>query len=464
LLEATFPAGLRPRAAGAGAGPVRILAYRARGEFIGEMALVDSSTRMATCVALSHAPDDPKREVGPVQLVKIGKDLFAELNRTDAFRQHVEAVAAERRAATAARTRHQGAPSDQARAPGDRVKRELAALIETTRGEDLGLIQGRRLMVIDLDRCTRCDECVQACVATHDDGRSRLFLDGPRAGKYLVPATCRSCLDPVCMIGCPVGSIHRGDNGQILIRDWCIGCGLCAEQCPYAAIQMHDIGVVPEAAHTWQFRSISAATAAVPECFEQGQDWRLGSTPFVHDREFRALLGTDGAEDNRAVLFRHEFHVRRARLGPEHQFQLQVTSADAGVMVWVNGAPTINAPGAGTAAGDAPVSKRERRGVGSEFTAELSSRHLRAGQNLLAVRMGSLPPEGALLLKLRLDEVRQAGLMMGFEEDTAEKPITERAVVCDLCSAQLGQRPACVTACPHDAAIRVDARAMLEPG
>ena len=54
-------------------------------------------------------------------------------------------------------------------------------------------VKRRQLVTIDLDRCTRCDECVRACVATHTDGRTRLFLDGPRFGKYLVPTACRSC-------------------------------------------------------------------------------------------------------------------------------------------------------------------------------------------------------------------------------------------------------------------------------
>jgi len=43
------------------------------------------------------------------------------------------------------------------------------------------------------------------------------------------------------MIGCPVGSIVRGESGEIVIKDWCIGCGLCADQCPYGSIHMHRL-------------------------------------------------------------------------------------------------------------------------------------------------------------------------------------------------------------------------------
>jgi Fe-S-cluster-containing hydrogenase component 2 len=41
------------------------------------------------------------------------------------------------------------------------------------------------------------------------------------------------------MIGCPVGSIRRRNSLEILIEDWCIGCGKCAQQCPYGNITMH---------------------------------------------------------------------------------------------------------------------------------------------------------------------------------------------------------------------------------
>ena len=107
--------------------------------------------------------------------------------------------------------------------------------------ERLGLIEGQRLMLIDMERCTMCGECVRGCVDSHADGRSRLFLVGPRFDKYMVPMTCRSCLDPVCMIDCPVRSIQRGDNREIVIKDWCIGCQKCAKNCPYDAIKMHDL-------------------------------------------------------------------------------------------------------------------------------------------------------------------------------------------------------------------------------
>src|SRR5258707_7726866 len=41
------------------------------------------------------------------------------------------------------------------------------------------------------------------------------------------------------MVGCPVGSIRRRNSLEVIIEDWCIGCGLCAKNCPYGNINMH---------------------------------------------------------------------------------------------------------------------------------------------------------------------------------------------------------------------------------
>jgi Fe-S-cluster-containing dehydrogenase component len=94
-------------------------------------------------------------------------------------------------------------------------------------------------MVIDLDRCTRCDDCVRACASTHDNN-PRFLRHGPSAGRLMIANACMHCADPVCMIGCPTGAIHRESfAGQVVINPaTCIGCKSCFNNCPYDAIRM----------------------------------------------------------------------------------------------------------------------------------------------------------------------------------------------------------------------------------
>lgn len=104
------------------------------------------------------------------------------------------------------------------------------------------LINGQQAMVIDLDRCTRCDDCVRACAATHDNN-PRFLRQGPRHGSYMVAHACMHCVDPVCMIGCPTGAIGRDTaTGIVRINDLtCIGCSTCANSCPYDNILMAEV-------------------------------------------------------------------------------------------------------------------------------------------------------------------------------------------------------------------------------
>ncbi len=103
-------------------------------------------------------------------------------------------------------------------------------------------IQGTSLMVIDLERCTRCDDCVQACATAHDNN-PRFIRHGPILNQYMIPNSCLHCVDPVCMIECPTGAIHRDlAQGDIIINDQtCIGCAQCASNCSFDAIRMVDI-------------------------------------------------------------------------------------------------------------------------------------------------------------------------------------------------------------------------------
>jgi Fe-S-cluster-containing dehydrogenase component/CRP-like cAMP-binding protein len=107
---------------------------------------------------------------------------------------------------------------------------------------DRRLINGRDAMVIDLDRCTRCDDCVRACAATHDNN-PRFVRQGPKHGSFMAAQACMHCIDPVCMIGCPTGAIARdAATGVVRINDaTCIGCSTCANSCPYDNIQMVEI-------------------------------------------------------------------------------------------------------------------------------------------------------------------------------------------------------------------------------
>jgi Fe-S-cluster-containing hydrogenase component 2/CRP-like cAMP-binding protein len=107
---------------------------------------------------------------------------------------------------------------------------------------DHRLLNGQEAMAINLDSCTRCDDCVRACAATHDNN-PRFVRQGHRHGPLMIAQACMHCVDPVCMIGCPTGAIGRdGLSGVVQINDrTCIGCSTCANSCPYDNIQMVEV-------------------------------------------------------------------------------------------------------------------------------------------------------------------------------------------------------------------------------
>lgn len=107
---------------------------------------------------------------------------------------------------------------------------------------DHRFLNGTESMLINLDRCTRCDDCVRACAATHDNN-PRFVRSGPKHDHLMVAHACLHCVDPVCMIGCPTGAIARDEaTGIVRINDrTCIGCATCANSCPYETIRMVEI-------------------------------------------------------------------------------------------------------------------------------------------------------------------------------------------------------------------------------
>ncbi len=127
------------------------------------------------------------------------------------------------------------APSGGAAAPfaASNVATSLHALV------DAGVMKGRAVLVVDQTRCTYCQNCVDACERRH--GASRLVLRGLQMGNLLFPTACRHCEDPVCLL-CSVNGIVRIPSGEItIVEDNCIGCGACAERCPYDNISMPPV-------------------------------------------------------------------------------------------------------------------------------------------------------------------------------------------------------------------------------
>jgi Fe-S-cluster-containing hydrogenase component 2/CRP-like cAMP-binding protein len=101
-----------------------------------------------------------------------------------------------------------------------------------------GVVEGTEVLIIDLDKCIHCNECEEACARRH--GHSRMSRNGMVVGNVMITTACRHCQDPVCML-CSRAGIARHPSGEIYITDTCIGCGICAERCPYDNISIMTV-------------------------------------------------------------------------------------------------------------------------------------------------------------------------------------------------------------------------------
>jgi CRP-like cAMP-binding protein/Fe-S-cluster-containing hydrogenase component 2/thioredoxin reductase len=103
---------------------------------------------------------------------------------------------------------------------------------------DEGLGEATNALVIDETLCVGCDNCEKACADTHD-GTSRLDREAGATFAHLhLPTSCRHCEDPHCMKDCPPDAISRAANGEVFVKDTCIGCGNCVRNCPYDVIKL----------------------------------------------------------------------------------------------------------------------------------------------------------------------------------------------------------------------------------
>lgn len=194
-----------------------VVSYLSKGKTMGEIELLLDDIPGWTCTATSVEFSD---------LVKISRaDFQALLKRFPQTGKTLMETAV-------ARIKARGANKKNLRA---------SEFLETALNK--GLVEGNSILVIDLDRCTRCDDCVRGCADVHE-GRPRFVREGDKYQNLLIAKSCYHCHDPVCLVGCPTGAIHRAQVGEVveIVDDLCIGCKACANNCPYDAIVMHETG------------------------------------------------------------------------------------------------------------------------------------------------------------------------------------------------------------------------------
>ena len=183
--------------------------YLRRGDYAGEIGLLLDEPWPFSLQALEH-----------VELVKLTR---ADFQAVVADNPEIQKELWE---ATVARLKERGA-----------LAREPLASRYLQMAMDTGLIHGESVLLIDLNTCTRCDDCVRACSETHG-GTPRFIREGGKFRSWSVPTACYQCTDPVCMIGCPTGAITRplGSLEVTINKDTCIGCHNCVKRCPWGNI------------------------------------------------------------------------------------------------------------------------------------------------------------------------------------------------------------------------------------
>jgi len=103
-------------------------------------------------------------------------------------------------------------------------------------------------LLIDINKCGECTDCVTACHAENgvrETGRPETdaqwirkvtLRDKQTNHVQTLPMLCQHCEHPPCVDVCPTGASFKREDGIVLVdKHSCIGCRYCVMACPYGA-------------------------------------------------------------------------------------------------------------------------------------------------------------------------------------------------------------------------------------
>jgi len=100
----------------------------------------------------------------------------------------------------------------------------------------------RKILLIDVDKCTGCRICELACSWVHEGVfnplKSRISVISSRRDGIDIPMVCQQCDTPLCQDVCPTAAISRDEETGAMIVDEnrCIGCRMCLVACPFGGL------------------------------------------------------------------------------------------------------------------------------------------------------------------------------------------------------------------------------------
>ena len=196
-------------------GREEIKAWVCENSFFGEVALLTDKPRRSTVSAVDR-----------MDLVRIPKQEFLAL-----MEQHPDMK-------SLVMERLQQLYETEFLSDDEAAARERAREI----GAELEVIKAGEALVIDMSKCTRCNQCVTGCIEAHEDRIPRIGKRGINYGDLLLTSSCYNCRVPDCMLACKFGAIRRDRRGQVNIDPLaCTGCSLCEPACPYGTIHMQSL-------------------------------------------------------------------------------------------------------------------------------------------------------------------------------------------------------------------------------